>query len=94
MPPSLVVVCDPEGPFLGFEDLGDVRTKYGEVVVGHAWARNDERPGWLRCPRCRDERRCDHPAEHHRSVSLTANPKGPRAETCTACGEELGRWVG
>lgn len=55
--PGHVVVRDPAGPILGFDDVDTLRAKYGDVIVGHQWKRNDGRPGWLRCPRCGEEKK-------------------------------------
>ncbi len=88
--PRHVVVRDPDGPIAAFEDLDAVKAKYGEVIVGHVWECNADRPGWLRCPRCREDKKCRHPTERLRSVAVP----GGKAEVCDACAAELGRWVG
>ena len=50
-----VVMRDAEGPVEPYQDLGAVRAKYGEVVVGHQWGDEDER-GYRECCRCKDRK--------------------------------------
>lgn len=86
--PRHAVVQEPDGSVQAYEDLDAIRAKHGKLVVGHEW-QGGERKGYLRCSRCREELKCEHPLAQRRTVPVVAGT----AESCTACGAEIGRWV-